>query len=473
YSLTTQGDCQERFNGNNANAGCGGFALAGANEDGLDTGGVTAGGTGADPGVVVVARDIVGAFYIDVLESKSATELYEWLEANGYAQDDQAPEIVQEYLDEGHLFAAVKLISGANIDEIHPLVMTYPGNEPCVPLRLTRIAAVEDMGVRTFFLGNDRAVPSNYKHVELNDAQLDWVNSAANYNDVVTMAVDEAGGRAFVSEYAGDTSVVQSNLYNEAWGAGEFDNTEHPIISEGYTVVDALAGQGLLDCSFEDCQYYHPLVASILREYLPAPEGMGISESEFYRNLGQFNDLIDLETWNPVGFSDALRERIKQPALHADTLLARWPYLTRMYTTISPHEMLVDPMFHVNPDLPDVQNARSATMFLPCEGSNKVVFTDERELLLDESGNWPLFDGDIDMPWARLVQSAPPSGALMDDEDLAEKIDAALEASNARYDYDNGTGLACTATRVRKQAAGWMSFGLICAIAWRSRRRRA
>ncbi|MGB1015567.1 MAG: hypothetical protein ACPG4T_15630, partial [Nannocystaceae bacterium] len=193
---------------------------------------------------------------------------------------------------------------------------------------------------------------------------------------------------------------------------------------------------------------------------------------EYYANLHQFNDLIDLEAWDPVGFSDALRERIKDPAKHADDLLARWPYLTRMYTTISPHEMLVDPMFHENADLPRVENDRTGTRSVPCDGSDKIIFDDESELLLNEGNNWPAFDGDIDMPFARVIQTAPPSGAFMVDTDNREKIAEAIEASNARYSYDNGEGLNCTAGRVRRQAAGWMTIGLIVAIAYRSRRRK-
>jgi len=254
YALTTQFDCAEM---SGPQVGCGAgetFSDGGESDSGFESGELTGQGSGTDTtGTTVVARAVVGAFFIDVLESNSATELYEWLEANDYAQDDQAPEIVQEYLDEGHLFAAVKLNSGTDIDEIHPLVMTYKGDEPCVPLRLTRIAAVEDMGVRTFFLGNERAVPTNYKHVEINDAQLDWVNFAGNYNDIVTQAVDEAGGRAFVTEYASDSSVIPRNHYNSQWSTDEFDDTPHPIISENYNVIDALAGQSLLDCSFGEC----------------------------------------------------------------------------------------------------------------------------------------------------------------------------------------------------------------------------
>ena len=46
--------------------------------------------------------------------------------------------------NEGHLFVALKLKHGADTEEIHPIVLRYEGNEPCIPIRLTRIAAVED-----------------------------------------------------------------------------------------------------------------------------------------------------------------------------------------------------------------------------------------------------------------------------------------------------------------------------------------
>ena len=63
------------------------------------------------------------------------------LDANDYAQDPASEPILQEYLDEGFLFAAVKLTAGADVDQIHPLAFRFQGTEPCVPIRLTRIAA--------------------------------------------------------------------------------------------------------------------------------------------------------------------------------------------------------------------------------------------------------------------------------------------------------------------------------------------
>ena len=46
--------------------------------------------------------------------------------------------------------------------EIHPLAIRYPGIEPCIPIKLTRIAAVDDMAIRAFFLGDNRVAPTNW-----------------------------------------------------------------------------------------------------------------------------------------------------------------------------------------------------------------------------------------------------------------------------------------------------------------------
>ncbi|MEZ4427424.1 MAG: DUF2330 domain-containing protein [Nannocystaceae bacterium] len=174
YGLSFASDCQEDQGGDftacsgarfaaedSVNASGGGFES--------DSGGDTEGG-----GVTVLDRDIVGPFYMDIIEADDAAVMMQWLGDNGYQQDPDAAPILQEYIDEGHVFVAVKLVNGADVDEILPLVIEYDGVEPCVPLRLTRIAAVEDMGVRTFFLSEQRAAPTNFKHVLLNPARIDW-----------------------------------------------------------------------------------------------------------------------------------------------------------------------------------------------------------------------------------------------------------------------------------------------------------
>ncbi|MEZ4448542.1 MAG: DUF2330 domain-containing protein [Nannocystaceae bacterium] len=470
YGFTTNFDCQMR---DRPGVGCGSFdAVAEGGDSGFfDTDGVGATTDGTTGGPQIVKREIVGAYEIVVLQGGTAQELYEWLDQNGYAQDDDAPPILAEYLAEGYFFAAAKLVHGAGIDQLQPLVMKYKGDRPCVPLRLTRIAAAEDMPIRVFALGDHRFAPMGYRHVELNDVRLDWINSATNYTEVVANAIDAApDGQAFITEYAGDSSVVSdSGLYSLKWDSSIFVGAE-PITADDYSIIDALTTQGLMEC-YEGfgCSYTHPLLLPILRTYLPTPTG--IAEDDFYACMSCYEGLIDLAAWDGAKFAADLEERVIAPGRHARDLLARWPKVTRMLTIMSPHEMTADPEFIENPDLPDLAAARTATDNFPCSGSNKWDLPSEIALLDDGAGGWPTFDAS--MPWAREVQVIAPSGAPQVETSFVEAIEDAVRASNKRFDYDDGTGLNCAVRSLRSSWLGALSLGLVLGIAWRSRRRRA
>ena len=111
-----------------------------------------------------------------------------------------------------------------------------------MPLRLTRIAAEDDLEMRVFYLGDARAVPSTYRHVLVNEVMIDWANQASNYREVISAAADEeyADGRAFVTEYAGPTSIVtvDETIFSNGWRPSAFDG----IVPEG--AVEELERQG-------------------------------------------------------------------------------------------------------------------------------------------------------------------------------------------------------------------------------------
>lgn len=464
YGFTSVLDCQQR----DRNVGCATYAE--------DAGGssLTASGEGngddptTDGGPTIVKREIVGAYEIVVLQGGTAQELYDWLDSNGFAQDPDAPPILKQYLAEDYYFAAARLIHGAGVDELQPLVMTYEGDTPCVPLRLTRIAAKPDMPIRVFALGETRTVPIVYKHVELNEARLDWVNSATNYLEVVARAIDAAKGKGFITEYAGNTSVVlPDGLYNKSWDSTIFSDAQ-PLTGE-YSIVDALTSQGLMQCFETDgCTYNHPLLLPILRTYLPTPAG--VAEDDFYACMSCFAEQIDAGQWDGPKFAQALEERIFAPGKHAEDLLARWPYLTRMLTVMSPEEMTSDPEFVTNADLPEVPAARTSTQYIPCDGSNKMELPDGEPVLVDPNGSWPSFDDT--MPWARRIETMVPDGAPQVDEDLGEQIHAAVRASNKRYSYDDGSGLNCGVRRTGSSLVGGLSLLFVLGFAWRRRRPR-
>lgn len=399
---------------------------AGSSDSSGDPGGTTGADTG---GVDVVKIETVGAFEVVVLAGKSAPELMQWLTDNGYQADPNAPPILQEYLDEGNVIIAMKLATGQNLKSIHPIVLRYAGADGCVPIRLTRIAAVEDMDIRVFALAEGRAIPTNYRHVLVNPLKLDWLNFAANYKSVISMAVDafQADGRAFVTEFGGSSGVVNEfAYYSQSWNAEIFGGM--PAVN----VVDELNKQGLMDCydSFF-CQFNHPLVEGLLAVYLPVP--MGIAPEDFYSSLQSYEAMIDPVAWGDGGgFAKDLLTRVLMPAEHAKTLFETWPYLSRLYTTISPNEMTEDPLFLFNPQLPDVASQRIANRYIRCDGYSTVTLPDGREVNLEPGSQWPDFQ--TEMPWEEDVDQMPPMGMpqpLVDNTPLIDKLLAEWNAQHA------------------------------------------
>jgi uncharacterized membrane protein YgcG len=364
--------------------------------------------TGGVPEPDILLQTTVGAFDVVVLTDTELAPIQAWLESNGYNWDPNAAPILEQYLAEGNVIAALKLTNGAGINDIHPITLSYDSGETCFPLRLTRIAAVEDMDIRVFVLANDRAAPTNYRHVLVNPLKIDWLNFAINYKEVITNAVDadEAGGRAFVTEYAGTSATVpQFGIFDNLWDEQAF------VALDPTQVVNTLNAQGLASCYEDfDCQWNHPLVYGLLLEFLPPPDG--VDPINFYPYLANYAADIDLVKWNDgAEFSTELLGRIIEPGLHAVQLLETWPYLTRMYTTISPAEMMEDPIFHLNPDLADVEQTRTANNFVLCNGDAVTTLPDGREVYVPGNFPWPDIPGEV--WWEEEVQTIALKGAPM------------------------------------------------------------
>lgn len=399
--------------------------------DGL-TGGE--GDTSGDDGPTILYNATVGAFDIVVLQDASVDSLMQWLGDNGYQQDPNAAPILEQYIKEGHMFVAFKLTNSAEVDEIHPVVLRYTGDESCVPIRLTRIAAKEDMDIRAFFLGDTRTVPINYRHVLVNPLKMDWPNFAMNYKEVISLAVDAfaAEGNAFVTEYAGPSDVISPfGVYDGAWNAAAFEQLE------AVDVVDVLGTQGLMSC-FQDfetvCQYNHPLLQGLLGKHVPVPQGLGADE--FYACLSCYADQIDVAAWDPLAFAADFEQRIVAPGKHASELLGKYPYLTRMYTTISPDEMMEDPIFRPNPDLADVPSQLQATRLLRCDGHADWTLPDGRKVFVPNNGPWPDFDAEL--PWEEEIQTTTIKGAPMTLVNNTAAINKALDEWNNKMDPVQG-----------------------------------
>jgi len=344
------------------------------------------------------------------------------------------------------------------IDEIHPLVVRYAGSKPCVPIVLTKVAAVEDMGIRTFFLGTSRVGPINFKSIELNPARLDWMTFGSNYKEVVSRAVDSpvANGKAFVTEYAGPTAILgAARLTPAGW-----DPTPFAYLS-AIDAIDRMKQQGFFTCrrgprpdagwtgSFDtpSCTSQHPLVLPLLRDSVPTPAMLAMSdggvvtdpaiiEAHIYECPSCFATQIDVSKWDATKFAAALAHRVVDPSLHADSLIATWPYLTRLYTTISPAEMTEDPEFEAMPNLPPRPLPALATRRIACSGASGMTLPDRRSVALTPNASWPGFTND--MPWAEKIAEVPAGIVLVDN---TARIDELLKLWNDSQGWPpSGTG---------------------------------
>lgn len=387
------------------------------------------GGAGLEPDVIM--SDVVGAFEVTVLEGGSPDGVMQWLGDNGYTQDPAAEPILGEYIDKDNVIVAFKLAPSATTAEVHPVVLRYEGDEPCVPLKLTAVAATDNMGVRAFLLGEGRWAPTNFRHVVPNLVRIPWNGSDLAYADAIALAVDEApGGRGFVTEYSATPDVVARDaIYVPGWDASVF------VDAEPTTVVELLNEQGFSQCTKNGpCIVPYQLVVAMLRKYLPAPPDA--NENDFYSCLPCFADQTDFADWDGPAFAAELEERVIAPGQHGIELLDAWPHLTRLYTRISAHEMTEDPMFHVNADLPAVGLPDLATIeCLDCGADARTTLPDGRDVYQVE-GQWPQIP---DMPYAERIETIPPNGAPIVEMDRRTEIDELLAAWNAAQGCGGGS----------------------------------
>ncbi|MBW2587088.1 MAG: DUF2330 domain-containing protein, partial [Deltaproteobacteria bacterium] len=175
------------------------------------------GGAGGNGGVNVLASGTVGPYDYVVIEpdmnyEKVGDVVVEWLTSEGYdvvppgGDPDDISMLLGGYLQGGMNLIAFRLTKGNDNGTIRPIRITYESDQPMIPIRPTAVAANDDMGVMVWVLGESRAVPVNYKSLELNQALINWLTGGSNYNQVVVAAANQAGGQGFVSERAGPST---------------------------------------------------------------------------------------------------------------------------------------------------------------------------------------------------------------------------------------------------------------------------
>jgi MYXO-CTERM domain-containing protein len=439
------------------------FPPGGVDIDSSFEGAGGAGGAGGG-GVNVLARGNVGPYDYVVIQPEGSFEhvgdvMVEWLTNEGYdvvppgGDPADISDLLGSYLEGGMNLIAFRLTKGNNNGTIRPIRITYASDQPMIPIRPTAVAANDDMGVLVWVLGESRAVPVNYRSLELNEALIDWINFGSNYNQVVVAAANEAGGQGFVTEraVASDAidNVVVTDFEREQW--------EQLQVNE-----PALSSEELLRATVRFSGWDGYL--EVLEDFLPQ------DDLDLFIQCPQCDNT--LTPFDKEAFINALASDVIAPMLETDELLASRPYVTRLYTTLSAPEMDLDPLFDFNADLDDVSKVHNAMRVFECnptiflsEAPSRIELEDGRVVRVPPGGSWPFTAGDEDAPPANAIvaqlSTSGPGTVVTDNNDA---IDAALDEHNARVpalqDPVLVTAGGCAVTPHQTDLLWWVGLAL-------------
>ncbi|MEW5852737.1 MAG: DUF2330 domain-containing protein [Myxococcota bacterium] len=195
-----------------------------------------AGGTRNDD-VTVHVREEVGPYDVAVVESQDSSALVNWLRTNGYRITEVMEPYVDIYTAEGMKFLALKLLPDADVSQIQPLKLTLPGEAPMIPVRLTAIAAEPEMGILATIVGEQRYESANWPSLSIRDDEITydpynvWGANGTNWTALVARKVDEAGGRGFVTEFAGATQPFLDQVRNSPVNNTDQEAARNALIS--------------------------------------------------------------------------------------------------------------------------------------------------------------------------------------------------------------------------------------------------
>ncbi len=427
-STTIEGRCRESGNKN--------FAAGSPDPRAVDD-------SAEHASVMVDASGEVGNFDYAVISvdgnlSDPAAPAVEWLHQNGYDVTPEGVALLGPYLADGMHLLALRLTKGSDTGSIRPIEITYKADAPMIPIKLTAVAATQDMGVLTWALSNARAVPFNYNALELNEARINWFNAASNYNQVVTEAADAAGGQGFVTEYAGPSSQLRPVWSEDAergWQRDFGPNGQYRGLSQ-----DQLFS--LLEQSYGTWSGFWDAV----RKVVTLPPGVSFDglQSRSYRVQGV--------SFDPDQLHAVLDADVIEPVRRFQRLIDRTGYMTRLYTTMSAAEMIVDPVFRFNPDLPDVSNLHVARRVIEC-----------RSDLDDSQAPWR-----IEFANGSVLRGAPGTGGSWSDAVAAQPANQRVlmlsSSGEGRVVEDNTDQIVTSLAEYNAHVPGAPDRGGFCSL---------
>jgi len=308
------------------------------------------GGIPGQDAVTVLEERSVGPFNLQIVSSDDPEAMATWLVENNYDLNDRGRELLAPYIEAGMNFVALRLQKDKDTGDLVPLRMVYNTSRPMVPIRLTAVAADPDMGVLVYLVGPAQAIPTNFPAVEVNYARLNWFqafNGYQQYQTLVTEAMDEVGGLGFATDYAGPANDIVAAM------------PEVSVLEDAVNAASTqlLPQQGIADLFRSGLPQTELL--NIATDVLPLPTNE--PQSTYIDPLRLSFLFSGLQLASARGsMIAAVRSDILMPYMEGLRALGDNAYLTRLYTTLSPEEMTLDPTFGYKSDLPPQPAQRRA-----------------------------------------------------------------------------------------------------------------
>lgn len=433
-------------------------------------GGLNEGGNG----VTVVSQEQVGPYDTAVLQANDTGVLKAWLRKNDYVIPAKLDPLLDPYVAGKYYFVALKLTKNKAVGDIQPIVMTYKATKPGIPIRLTSVAATPDMDIFVWVLGDHRALPENYRHTRINEARIDWVNFGSNYREVVSRAVDEAGGQAFVTDYAGPSDVMPREKF--AREHFQLESLRHE--TDPVRFAQIVTAQGFFGDRYGALNQ-EALVAFLKRYIRKSRSLANLDDLTFYRFIEDHAEALREAgiTVDAARATTELENKVVKPAEGVGRLLDRFQYLTALYTTMSPDEMTQDPTFRFSSRLKDVPAVRHASGVRRCK-PGLAYYQTPIEITLNNGFTFTVPGGGTrypyfprrgaldrpDMPYAEAIEQLNPDGP----PSLIQDNHAAIAHALAE---------AAAPDPAPRSASSWAAGGglvaglvLLGALGWRRRR---
>lgn len=201
-------------------------------------------GIAADTGGVTVWEQFdLGEYTVFVLSAEGSEGLSGWLDDNGFTVPDSTGPVLQEYIDRGDYFLALRVDLDRAPDDgfLSPLQFSYSSPQWTLPIRLGATSSTGLQDLTLFLLTppeDGRVGISNYPESKLADDEcmVEGTDIAAYYEE----KLEEATGLpATAGALAGRTGLSWVTEYS--WTGGSCD----PCPSEGPLTPDEAIGLGI------------------------------------------------------------------------------------------------------------------------------------------------------------------------------------------------------------------------------------